>query len=886
MTSFFVWYFLITILGWLTFPLAYALFPALADRGYTLSRAAGLLIWGYVFWLLASLGIAQNDMGGLLLAIAFIFGLSIWSLVNRKSEVVHFLKSNLSLILTTEILFFAAFAFLAFVRSANPELTSTEKPMELAFINGILRSPTFPPQDPWLSGYAISYYYFGYVMTAMLARVSGINGSMAHNLMTSLIFALGAVGSYGILYSLLSKIDGRSQTVDGDVTVHRPSSTVNFLALLSPLFLLLVSNFGALLEVLYHQGVLWTKNPDTGQFTSSKFWTWLDLKELSSPPLAPLPGGIWERLGFWWMTEKQAGGSLWFFAALSQWFNEQFMPDRYLWWWRSSRVIQDYDMVGGFREVIDEFPFFSFLLGDLHPHVLALPFSLLAIAVALNLYLGGFRGSINLFGVRLHINVTGFLFSALIIGGLAFLNTWDILVGATLIVAAYIFWRANEDGWRWNRLEDLFLLGIPLGIASILLYFPFYLGFSSQAGGVLPNFMYPTRGVHLWVMWGTLLIPIFAYLIYLSSGVKQLTNPVGADLPISTQSDSELSDSVVRPNWKLGFSLGLGFTFLLFLLTFSLGWIGSFFEKDFVLNFLNSQSMTAAQFIGATSLRRLSYIASLITLLAVLIPALAFLFAEKRHNEVETDQFEIVNRKSKTANQFVLLIITIGAVLIIAPEFVYLRDQFGYRINTVFKFYYQAWMLWSLAAAFAVSTLLINLRGLKSILFRVLIGIVIFSGLLYPAFGLLTKTNEFKPVDGFTLDDFDRILRDNPEEAAAIEFLRSVPGGVIAEAVGDGYSGYARISTHTGLQTVLGWPGHESQWRGSFLPQGSRREDISKLYATARWEEAQLIIEKYNIRYIYIGILERTSTPVNEEKFKTYLKPVFQKGETVIYEVP
>ncbi len=300
MTSFFVWYFLITILGWLTFPLAYALFPALADRGYTLSRAAGLLIWGYVFWLLASLGIAQNDMGGLLLAIAFIIGLSIWSLVNRKSEVVNFLKSNLSLILTTEVLFFVAFAFLAFVRSANPELTSTEKPMELAFINGILRSPTFPPQDPWLSGYAISYYYFGYVMTAMLARVSGINGSMAHNLMTSLIFALGAVGSYGILYNLLSKIDGRPQTVDGDVTVHRPSSTVNFLALLSPLFLLLVSNFGALLEILHQGGLFWVKDSVTGEYSSS-FWKWLDMKELSQPPFEP----------FHWIP-----------------------LDRYLWWWR------------------------------------------------------------------------------------------------------------------------------------------------------------------------------------------------------------------------------------------------------------------------------------------------------------------------------------------------------------------------------------------------------------------------------------------------------------------------------------------------------------------------------------------------------------------------
>jgi uncharacterized membrane protein len=113
-----------------------------------------------------------------------------------------------------------------------------------------------------------------------------------------------------------------------------------------------------------------------------------------------------------------------------------------------------------------------------------------------------------------------------------------------------------------------------------------------------------------------------------------------------------------------------------------------------------------------------------------------------------------------------------------------------------------------------------------------------------------------------------------------------VPNGVIAEVVGDSYSGYARISAYTGLQTVLGWPGHESQWRGSYEPLGSRREDITKLYATARWEEAQLILAKYNIRYVYIGTLERASMPVSENKFKTYLKPIFQQGDTIIYEVP
>jgi uncharacterized membrane protein len=266
--------------------------------------------------------------------------------------------------------------------------------MELAFINGILRSPVFPPQDPWLSGYAISYYYFGYVMTAMLARLSGITGSMAHNLMTSLIFALGAVGAYGILYNLLSITNRRPQLTSNtasdaqnETAVRRPLSAVPGLALLAPLFLLLISNFGALLEILHQGGLFWVKDPATGQY-SSRFWTWLDMKELSQVPAIP----------FHWLP-----------------------LDRYLWWWRSSRVVQDYDMLKHPLEVIDEFPFFSFLLGDLHPHVLAIPFSLLAISVALNLFLGGWRGTITLpWGARLNINFAGFLFSALVIGGLAF----------------------------------------------------------------------------------------------------------------------------------------------------------------------------------------------------------------------------------------------------------------------------------------------------------------------------------------------------------------------------------------------------------------------------------------------------------------------------------
>ena len=61
MTQFFLWYLLVSALGWLTFPLTFRLFPALADRGFSLARTFGVLVWGYAFWMMASLGIVQND---------------------------------------------------------------------------------------------------------------------------------------------------------------------------------------------------------------------------------------------------------------------------------------------------------------------------------------------------------------------------------------------------------------------------------------------------------------------------------------------------------------------------------------------------------------------------------------------------------------------------------------------------------------------------------------------------------------------------------------------------------------------------------------------------------------------------------------------------------
>ncbi len=535
MLNFFAWYLLITLLGWLAFPLAYRLLPALADRGYSLARALGLLVWAFVFWLLASLGIIQNDTGGLLLAFFLLAAASGAVLFHKERRIAlrDWIRSNRRMIVVVEVLFFLAFAAWAFVRASNPNIETAggEKTMELAFINAILRSPSFPPHDPWLSGYAISYYYFGYVMTAMLARATATLGSVAHNLMSALIFALSFIGAYGILYNLLAEWKGRHPLDPERSAVTRPMLG---LPLLGPLFLLFVSNLEGFLEVLHKSGLFWVWNAD-GTATSS-FWSWVGIKNLVNPPTKPL--GL--------------------------------IPDRFLWWWQASRVIQDYDFAHNFREVIDEFPAFSYLLGDLHPHVLAMPFGLMTIAVALNLFLGGWDGETNLRWYRLSIQPLGVLFGGLLLGGLAFLNTWDILVGFALVAGAYVIRRSLENGWTWDRLKDLFAIGVPMGLLAIVLYLPFYVGFQSQAGGILPNIDSPTRGVQLWIMFGPLFLALLAFLVYLWQGARQAGDA------------------------RRGFGLAAGFILLLLLFSLALTFLAIWLKPDFVSGFLSQNARAAS----------------------------------------------------------------------------------------------------------------------------------------------------------------------------------------------------------------------------------------------------------------------------------------------------
>jgi YYY domain-containing protein len=817
MLDFFLWYVMVVGLGWLVFPLLFPLVPNLPDRGFSFSKIFGLLLWGYLHWIFGSLGLTANTAAGLLFCLALLLLTGVLALRGeRRLELGRWLREHRTLVLASEILFLSAFAGWALVRSWNPEINGTEKPMELAFINATLYSETFPPNDPWLSGYAISYYYFGYILVAMLAKIAGTLGSVAFNLGVSLVFALSAAGSFGILVNLLA-FGGKSwreQILPG---------------LLGPLFTLIVSNWEGFLHYLYSRGWFWSGAPGQQQ---SLFWRWLDIQNLVDPP-----GG--DAFGHWW-------------------------------WWRASRVIQDYDFSGFGKEVISEFPFFSFLLADLHPHVLSLPFVFLILAFALDLLLRPKKASFRwLKFLPLQMSVGYFLALAWLAGGMAFLNTWNFPMYVGILAGAYTLRNSRERGnWQVGEMiKDFLFLGAALGLSGIVLYLPWYASFASQAGGFIPNLLYITRGSQFWVMFGPLLIPIFLWLFY--------------------QWRRQRKDRNEKAGLYLTGVLVLGLFLLLLLVIGGLATLNLTSDGQPLLSlFLGSVGgPDLSQVMAKGLLRRITVPGTLLTLM--LLSALAFsLLFRQQPTRKEADE-------SSRPDAFVLLLILGGMVLTLFPEFLFLRDLFGYRINTIFKFYYQAWLMWSTAAAYGSILLVRSLRTAWRYPAILALALSTLMALFYPVLSIQSKTNIFSRPEGMTLDGAFVYPSSDAEGA---DWLRAAPFGVIAEAVGGSYStAHARMATYSGKPDVLGWDFHEIQWRGDASLVMPRKEAVATLYCTTNWNSAQDILDQYHIRYVVVGEVEFSTYEagadycpggIYPEKFQQHLVPVFQNERLVIYEVP
>jgi YYY domain-containing protein len=513
----------------------------------------------------------------------------------------------------------------------------------------------------------------------------------------------------------------------------------------------------------------------------------------------------------------------------------------------------------------------------MHPHVMALPFGLLAIGLALHT---AARPLLPEFG-RTRTGWSELVLAGIVLGSLYVINSWDFPTYLLLFLGALLLLhvRKSERGWSLGRRGWLAYGAQALGLAgcSIVLFLPFFLTFKSLVGGREPLVDIPvlgaitrTLGIVSWshtplqtflIIFGLFFIPLLAFV---RLAVRQ---PVHATQPAAGWSAHAILGSVALGGLAVGLLLG------------------------FPLLALLPIGLLAA--LGALQLAR----------------------------------------AGRVGEAFALWAFALGCMVCFGTEVIYLRDVFDNRMNTIFKFYYQLWLMWGTLAGYALWWLLVgapqrmyarrpavsaesrepdmqadgddghiarqaNLVAYPWSAAAVLIVFVplLAGALIYPCFTTGKALTEGTWVGLHGTTPRER----SPDGAAAIAWLRAtVPGdAVIVEAVSPlptfGYDteglGLAGVSSSTGLATVMGWTSHQQQWRGgdpaAYAQIDTRRADVLSIYSSPDAVQARDLLHKYSVRYIYVGPTERALYPPEGIAKLSELGTVaFQQGDVTIIEV-
>ncbi len=510
-------------------------------------------------------------------------------------------------------------------------------------------------------------------------------------------------------------------------------------------------------------------------------------------------------------------------------------------YWRSTRI---FDHETGGNE-ITEFPFFTFLYGDLHAHMIAMPFAVLALALAI----GGFMraGMERLSKLE---TFTSLVVLGIVVGSLRLINSWDYPT-QLLLAAGFIF--AGE--FLYGHKGKLVGIGHAIGKTAIVaiigyvVYIPFHSNFELFNNGVEPS-KFQTA------LWRYLVIhAIFVF-------------AVGSWLVIEWQRGTFRFDSIISkltseygyPRWAPSVIVG----------AVGIAGVAVIFAYPHYLTVF--ATVTAAALLGLTGL-------------------MAYL---RRH----------------PGQRYIIITVAVSIMalaLAAGVDVLTVKNDIG-RQNTIFKFYIQAWWLLAIAATYAVWRLwdvgafvTKQMSGIKT-LWIATFAVLAVGIFIYPVMAtdvrLDDRFNFIGPgIDGEAyMDDAvyssKGITIEFATDRPGIQWLRENADGspVVVEAQWNLYTWANRISIYTGLPTVLGWDWHQTQQRHEYRWEVQRRRAaVNNFYTTRDIDEAREFLDEFDVKYVYVGELERGAYPsIGIEKFDDSLElnlhPVFNEGPVTIYE--
>jgi len=815
-----IWWLALMAIGLLAWPLTYHLLHHLPDRGYGLSKALGLLLISYFIWINSSLGLLQNRLSTIIIALVILALIAGWLVWQSRKTYGDYLWQQRWLILISELVFGLVYLFFIYLRMRNPDLWQPwfggEKMMEIGFLNAILKSAEMPPYDPFFANGIMNYYYYGMFIIGVVIKLTGIQPAIGFNLAIASLAALTAINAFCLARNL------------GEVMFGSKTGQLSLSGVMGGIFAVIFVVFMGNLE-------------GAAQFMRNLSLVAQTDFESSIPGLT---------------TTVLAASGLRQVVEGAELITYNF--------WDPSRVIP---------ATINEFPYFSFLFADLHPHMIGIPFTILFLSLAFN-WLRAAPTNLSLWGtlnkilntqIEIHPDqdksnateleasdpqpilqtispmILRWLALPFVLGALAVINTWDLPTYLGIMIATFLVARYRNLTGRLTRADIgmLTINGIVFAITLLgmtyLLYWPFFANYQALDVGLgLVHTQTPLEA-HLKI-WGFFLFIIITWL-WVSLYYPQSKNSFLRIISLFLRRwdvfprTVELHGKFVQNHTPI-YQLGLWSILLVMIMMLGLYWL---------------------------EYRVPAYLLPLVLLSVVML----------------------FRREISAEMSYVGLLIFTGLLLLLGVEAFFLRDFLGggdhYRMNTLFKFYIQVWVIFGIAAAVMLPQLWVwcwQWRIWNQLSWRLGITILLMGGLIYPALGTPTRLEsrfpgdwpEFGTLDGlaymtvgqFQSPDGGPIILSYDYEAInwLIENVTGTP--IIAEAkIGYYREGGMRVAAYTGLPSILGGL-HQGEQR--YASQIGRRDpSVNEFWnnpdPSITWQRMQ----ELEIEYVYVGQVERAT---------------------------